>query len=68
MKTSELITILQSIKDEYGDISVCVSEKHEYWGSVENYLSKYDVTVSTAVQPKGPKSGEFETAVVISCP
>ena len=65
MKISELIIHLEKILDDKGDLNVCISEPHEYWGSVEQYLTDYNVEVGHA-QPKGPKSGEGEIAVVFN--
>lgn len=66
MKISELITKLEEIKDKEGDLNVCVSESHEYWGSVETHLTEHNISVATHAQPEGPKSGKSEKAVVFS--
>ncbi len=64
MKISELIIKLIEIKEKEGDINVCTSETHEYWGSVEsNIVDGYNMTVRNA-QPDGPKSGKSEIALV----
>ena len=64
MKISELITKLEEIKSKEGDLSVCVSESHEYWGSVQSYLTESSISVNECAQPCGPKSGKSEKAVV----
>lgn len=64
MKISELIAKLEEIKNKEGDLNVCVSESHEYWGSVQSYLTDYKMTVTEHAQPNGPKSGKYEKAVV----
>ena len=64
MKISELIAKLEEIKNKECDLNVCVSESHEYWGSVETYLTEYNISLSEHAQPDGPKSGKSEKAVV----
>jgi len=64
MKISELIAKLEEIKNKDGDLNVCVSESHEYWGSVQSHLTEYNMNVSEHAQPGGPKSGKSEKAVV----
>ena len=66
MKISELIAKLEEIRSKEGDLNVCVSEAHEYWGSVQSHLSEYNMAVSEHAQPDGPKSGKSEKAVVFS--
>jgi hypothetical protein len=63
MKISELELLLKKIRDKEGDLNVCVSESHEYWGSVDSHLEEYNVDVSDHAQPEGPKSGKSERAV-----
>lgn len=65
MKISELIVFLEKIKQHQGDVRVCVSESHEYWGSVETLLEEWNITVSHGAQPDVPKSGKMETAVIL---
>ena len=65
MKITELIKKLEEIKSEHGDLNVCVSESHEYWGSIASYLTDYNMCIEHA-QPNGPKSGKSEKAVVFS--
>lgn len=65
MKITELITKLEEIKNNEGDLNVCISESHEYWGSVQTHLTEYNVSISQHAQPDGPKSGKSERAVVI---
>jgi hypothetical protein len=63
-KISELITYLEELKSKEGDIAICHSEPHEYWGSVENWLSTdFNLRVKHA-QPDGPKSGISVIALV----
>jgi hypothetical protein len=64
MKISELIAKLEEIKNKDGDLNVCVSESHEYWGSVQSHLTEYNISVSEHAQPDGPKSGKSVKAVV----
>ena len=64
MKISELIIKLEEIKSKEGDLNVCVSESHEYWGSVQSHLTEYNMNVSEHAQPDGPKSDISEKAVV----
>ena len=64
MKISDLIEALKDIQEEYGDITVCVSEGHDYWGDIQRHLDECDVRVSDHAQPEGPKSGVSEKAVV----
>ena len=63
MKISELISKLEEIKNKEGDLNVCVSESHEYWGNTESHSTEHNVAVSHA-QPDGPKSGKSKKAVV----
>ena len=63
MKISELIARLEEIKNKDGDLNVCVSKSHEYWGSVHSHLTDYNMSVSEYAQPDG-KSGKYEKAVV----
>lgn len=64
MRISELILKLTEIKNKEGDLNVCISESHEYWGSVQSHLTEQTMSVGNA-QPKGPKSGESERAVIL---
>jgi len=66
MKISEAIAIFEKIKEKEGDINVCISESHEYWGSCETYLKEYSINVVEHAQPHGPKSGKSEKAIVLS--
>jgi hypothetical protein len=62
---SDLIDYLQEVKEKEGDISVCHSESHDYWGSVESWLVPgYNLNVSEHAQPDGPKSGKSVKALV----
>jgi len=65
MTISETIYKLQQLQKEHGDINVCLSEHHDYWGSVESHLEDFNISVKNDAQPNGPKSGKMETAVVI---
>lgn len=65
-KISELIDYLEKIKTTEGDIAVCVSQEHEYWGSVESWLEPgYNLQVREHTQPDGPKSGKSVKALQI---
>lgn len=64
MKISELIIKLEAIKIAEGDLNVCVSESHEYWGSIHRHIHDYDIIVKEHVQPEGPKSGKSEKAII----
>lgn len=62
---SELISYLEEIKRAEGDINVCYSEPHEYWGSVESWLNPgFNLNISPHAMPGGPKSGESVRALV----
>lgn len=62
-KISDLITKLQEIKESEGDLDVCVSHEHEYWGEVYSYLTDFWITVTKA-QPDWPKSFNSIKALV----
>ena len=64
MLISKLITLLSEIKDKEGDLNVCLSENHDYWGSLQSYLREDNISVYSYAQPQGPKSGEMEKALV----
>lgn len=64
MKISELIIKLEEIKNKEGDLNICVSESHEYWGTIESHFTEYNLNISEHAQPDGPKSGKSEKAVV----
>ena len=55
MNISDLIEYLEKMKAEHGDIKCAVSESHEYWGTVETYITEYNLNVSENAQPDGPK-------------
>lgn len=56
MLISELIKYLEEQKEIHGDIPVCHSESHEYWGSVQTHLTTgYNIAVYNNSQPDGPK-------------
>lgn len=56
---SELISYLEKVKAQHGDIAVCHSEQHEYWGSYDSFLTPdFNLAVSEHAQPDGPKSGK----------
>lgn len=60
----ELIDYLKKVKEEQGNITVCYTQPHEYWGSTESYLrTGYSLDIKRA-QPEGPKSGKSELCVV----
>jgi len=65
MHIDDLIKRLEDIKEEHGNIIVCVSEKDSYWGTENVFLENiFNLSVEHLAQPKGPKSGESEKAVV----
>ena len=64
MHIDDLIKRLEDIKEEHGNIIVCVSEKDDYWGTLYEKLEIFNLSVDHFAQPKGPKSGESEKAVV----
>jgi hypothetical protein len=65
MKISELIAVLEVIKKNDGDLTVCVSVPHEYWGTLESHLTVgYNVNIKNQAQADGPKSGKSEKSVV----
>lgn len=66
MNISELIKNLQELKSVHGDIPCCIGEAHEYWGRTEFEISEYNLVVSQHAQPKGPKSGLSEKALVFT--
>ena len=64
-KISELINYLQKTMEKEGDIFVCHSEDHPYWGNVESWLTDgYNLSVKEQAQPDGPKSGKSVKALV----
>ena len=66
MKISELQLLLENFKKEHGDITVCHSEPHEYWGSFQSHLTEgYNINFSEHGQPDGPKSGKSEKCIII---
>jgi hypothetical protein len=64
MKVSELIKKLTEIQESNGDIMVCTSVHDDYWGRFYTEFTESDLRCGDA-QPKGPKSGESENAVII---
>lgn len=67
MNIDELITYLQDVKKLHGNITVCIGEYHEYWGSVYTKLDDSNIVIDENAQPNGPKSGNSEIALVIEC-
>lgn len=65
MLASELIAYLQEVIKAEGDIRVCISQTHEYWGSTEDLLNRSSCQVSPWAQPDGPKSGKSEKAIIL---
>lgn len=63
MKISQLIPYLEEIRNEQGDLNVCVSVYHEYWGSLESHLTERNISISEHAQPNGPRS-VWEKAVI----
>jgi hypothetical protein len=66
MIISEVITHLEKLKAEHGDIKVCVCSDHEYWGNLYNEVQEHNLGVTEHAQPEGPKSGKSEKAVVFN--
>lgn len=63
---SEMIEYLEDIMIEEGNINICYSESHEYWGSVESWITVgYNMSISDRAQPDGPKSGKSVRALII---
>ena len=65
MNISDLIKELEKIKKKEGDIKVCVTSDHEYWGTLYHLVNKHYIEVTDHAQPDGPKSGKSERAVVL---
>ena len=65
MKISELIEKLKNIQETDGDLEVCTTESHDYWGTIYKRITDSSVSVDGAAQPEGPKSGWVAKAVVI---
>ncbi len=63
MHISDLIKELQNVEAKHGDLRVCYTESHEYWGTLYEEVSM--VSAENA-QPDGPKSGKSELCAVIS--
>lgn len=63
MKISEVILKLEEFQSQHGDINCVTSESDEYWGSIQNNIDEYNLTINNHAQPKGPKSGESEVCV-----
>ena len=64
MNISALIVELEKMKAIHGDIAVCTTEEHEYWGLVYNKIAV--LRVDERAQPQGPKSGVSEKAIIFS--
>ncbi len=62
---SDIIKKLEKIKETEGDIPCVVSEDHDYWGSVQSYITDSKLNVGDA-QPDGPKSGKSVRSVIVS--
>ena len=61
----QIKTEAKEVKEKEGDINVCYSEPHEYWGSVESWLTTgYNLSINEHAQPEGPKSGKSVRALV----
>ena len=63
MKISELIIKLKEIQDTHGDLLVCVSETHEYWGSIETRLTDSSMQINEYAAPDGPKCESIKSLV-----
>lgn len=66
MVISDLIKKLEYIREKQGDLTVCKSEYHEYWNTIDSHLDTDDFYVGNA-QPEGPKSGKSEICLIFSC-
>ena len=64
MRISELIVVLEELKEKEGDLNVCISIPDEYWGSIDSYVNEHNFHVREHVQPDGPKSGKSIRAIV----
>lgn len=64
MNLSGLIEILTNLKDTHGDLMVCRTESHEYWGTLYYEIQKDEVVFTENAKPDGPKRGT-QTAIVI---
>lgn len=64
MTISDLITQLEELKAQHGDITVCSTTEHEHFGSIESHLNEDNFKVVSHAQPNGPTSGQSEKAVV----
>jgi hypothetical protein len=61
---TDVINKLVAIRYEFGEIPVCLSEPHDYWGSIESYITDDNIMVSDNAKPNGPKSNEVVQAVI----
>lgn len=60
-----LITKLQAIKAEHGNIKVGISQADDYWGSIESELHDFDINVKTDSCLDGPKKPSTGLALII---
>lgn len=63
MTISELILKLEEIRAVEGDLKVCGSIPHDYWGSIEEGIDSRNIEVSDCAMIGGPKYGTPERAV-----
>lgn len=65
MKIQELITTLQQLQNEYGDLVVLTSEPNEYWGTILREVHPNMIIFNENALYDGPKSVKTEPAIVI---
>jgi len=66
MNLSQVIERLQGILEAEGDLPVCVTEPHEYWGDLYYHIGDAGISVCTDTPLEGPKSHEVVKAVIIN--
>jgi len=65
MKIDELILRLEGMKQEHGNITVCIAKSDDIWGCIYTEVENiFNFGFDGYAQPKGPKSGEVVKAVV----
>ena len=55
MLISNLINELTAMKEKHGDIIVCRTESHDYWGTLYYPITKDSIKFTEHAQPDGPK-------------
>jgi len=66
MNLSHVIEKLQAILEAEGDLPVCVTEPHKYWGDLYYCINDAGIRVCPDTRIKGPKSHEGVKTVIIS--